>query len=245
MNLSFIKLDINIMDDTKIKIIRKMPDGAKLFELWIGILCLAMKSSRAGTLEIGIGIPFTEESLSDHLDLPLKTTRMGLQVFKKFNMIEVWEDGTIFISNFEKHQQLEKIEKSKESTRMRVAKFREKQRISLDVTGTKLLRNAIDIDKETDKETDKDVTLRYSEEEIKEESRLLWISIYLNNAGCVEIDFVSELFSKYGKDKTKKILMGFREQGFHNIKTMRSSLDETGNIKPKNSKEVKTLELNQ
>jgi len=111
MNLSFIKLDINIMDDTKIKIIRKMPDGSKLFELWIGILCLAMKSSRAGTLEIGQGIPFTDEVLSDHLDIPLKTVRLGLQTFRKFNMIEVWQDGTIFISNFEKHQMLDKIER--------------------------------------------------------------------------------------------------------------------------------------
>ena len=36
--LSFIKLDIEIMNDSKIKMIRKMPDGAKLFELWIEYL---------------------------------------------------------------------------------------------------------------------------------------------------------------------------------------------------------------
>jgi len=62
--LSFIKLDIEIMNDSKIKMIRKMPDGAKLFELWIGLLCLGMKSGRPGCVEIGDGIPFSARMLS-------------------------------------------------------------------------------------------------------------------------------------------------------------------------------------
>ena len=191
------------MDDTKIKIIRKMPDGAKLFELWIGILCLAMKSSRAGTLEIGVGIPFTEETLAEHLDIPLKTTRMGLQVFNKFHMVEVWSDGTIFISNFEKHQELEKIEKNKEVTRLRVAKFREKQRISLDVTVTEPLRNDtsndVDKDKDTDIEQDKDVTVRYTENE----SFILFWNMYDKKVGLKEK--IEKKWNKLSDDDKKKI----------------------------------------
>ncbi len=48
MNLSFIKLDINILDDNKIKLIRKYPDGDKLLILWLGLLCMAMKSETPG-----------------------------------------------------------------------------------------------------------------------------------------------------------------------------------------------------
>jgi len=242
MNLSFIKLDINIMDDTKIKIMRKMPDGSKLFELWIGILCLAMKSSRAGTLEIGIGIPFTDESLSDHLDIPLKTTRMGLQVFKKFNMIEVWEDGTIFISNFEKHQKLDKIEKSKEATRLRVAKFRQNQRISLDVTGTKLLRNTTDKEEET--ETDIDTALRYTPVVSDDDMQKLWITTWGANPKLPEIEITQLFIDKFGLDKTKKIFKDAVLNGFHKIKTLWECLDDNGNIRSKDQQQKEIPEIN-
>lgn len=232
------------MDDTKIKIIRKMPDGAKLFELWIGILCLAMKSSRAGTLEIGVGIPFTEETLAEHLDIPLKTTRMGLQVFNKFHMIEVWSDGTIFISNFEKHQELEKIEKNKELTRIRVAKFREKQKILLDVASTDALRNEssndIDKDKDTDKEIDTEVTESYSEDEIQK----LWIRTFGRNPKYLEVEATKRLIQKFG-DKVYSILKNGVENNFNSIFTLEKNIDNEGNIIPKDKKlQGRTIESN-
>jgi predicted phage replisome organizer len=75
MNLSFIKLDINIMDDSKIKYIVKLPDGDKLFRLWVGLLCLGMKSGRPGIIEIGDNIPFTTEMLANHFDMELNTVK--------------------------------------------------------------------------------------------------------------------------------------------------------------------------
>ncbi len=69
--------------------------------------------------------------------------------------------------------------------------------------------------------------------EEKEEARLLWISIFLHNAGAVEIDFVLDLFAKFDKKRAKRILREFKEQGFHKIRTMRDSLDDNGNIRPK------------
>ena len=103
-NLSFIKLDINIMNDTKIKIIRKMPAGASLLEMWIGILCLGMKSGNPGVLEICDGIPFEPETLSAELDIDLPTVKLGIETFTRLRMIEHLHNGTMFISNFEKHQ---------------------------------------------------------------------------------------------------------------------------------------------
>jgi len=83
-----------------------MPDGDKMILLWVGILCLGMQSGKPGVLEIGDGIPFTDETLSDELDIPVNTVKLGLQTFKKLKMIEFFDNQAIYISNFEKHRNL-------------------------------------------------------------------------------------------------------------------------------------------
>jgi len=129
MNLTFIKLDINILNDTKIKLIRKMPDGDSLLVLWIGILCLAMKSGTPGMIEIGDGIPFTEEALGVELDIPVNTVRLGLSVFEKYKMIELWDDGSTYIINFNKHQEIDKIKDTVDKSRLSSRKYREKLKL--------------------------------------------------------------------------------------------------------------------
>ena len=83
-NLSWLKLDVNILDDTKIKIIRKYPDGNELFILWIGLLCLGMKSEDAGRIFIADGIPYGVDELANEFDIKTKTVELGLSVFKKY-----------------------------------------------------------------------------------------------------------------------------------------------------------------
>lgn len=152
MNLSFIKLDINIMNDAKIKLIRKMPDGDSILVLWIGILCLGMKSGRVGTLDLGDGIPFTAETLSIELDIPINTVRLGLKAFQDFKMIEIWDDGTTFLRNFEKHQAIAKIECAKEKSRISSQKHRKKVAMLSDGHVT----DSDHTDKEEDKEEEID-----------------------------------------------------------------------------------------
>lgn len=126
MNLTFIKLDINIMDDTKMKLIFKMPEGDKIFRVWIGLLCLGMKSGRPGVLEISDGIPFNDEMLATQFNIELNIIRLGLKTFKDLKMIEVWEDGTMYIMNFEKHQQLDAIENARRISRESSQRYRDK-----------------------------------------------------------------------------------------------------------------------
>ena len=159
--LSFIKLDIEIMNDSKIKMIRKMPDGAKLFELWIGLLCLGMKSGRPGCVEIGDGIPFNARMLSAELDIPESTIEFGLQTFTDLRMIERFDDYTYFLTNFEKHQELEKIEIKRINERDRKRRYRDK--IKLLSHGTGQGQDAdetncpvVDIDTDTEEEREED-----------------------------------------------------------------------------------------
>jgi predicted phage replisome organizer len=153
MNLNFIKLDINILNDNKIKIIRKYPEGEKLIVLWIGLLCLAMKSETPGYIYITQGIPYTTIELANELDIPEKTVEMGLNLFKKYNMIDLIEGDIIEVINFNKHQKLDKIERIRQISRESSKRFRDKQKLKLlsDCHVTK--KNVSDTDTDTD--TDK------------------------------------------------------------------------------------------
>jgi predicted phage replisome organizer len=153
--ISFLKLDINILNDEKIKIIRKMPEGDSLLVMWIGLLCLAMKSGRPGVVEIGDGIPYTKQMLHVALDVPLTTIELGLKTFQDFAMVEQWEDGSFYLLSFEKHQSLDKIEENRQKTRERVAKHRERKKLeacNVTVTQCNATDKDLDIDKEEERE---------------------------------------------------------------------------------------------
>ncbi len=144
------------MNDTKIKLIRKMPDGDSILVLWIGLLCLAMKSGKPGIIEIGDGIPFTPETLSTELDMKLNTVKLGLKIFQDFKMIELWSTGEQYIINFEKHQKLTKIIRAKELSRASSQRFRDKQKQLSDGHVTISDKTDKDKDKDKDKEKEKD-----------------------------------------------------------------------------------------
>lgn len=126
--ISWLKLDINILDDAKIKIIRSHPDGNAIIVLWIGLLCLAMKSQRPGIIEISNALPYTLDDVSHLFNIDKKTCELGLMLFQKYKMVDLCEDGTIEIINFSKHQKLEEIKHKQELTRQRVERYRARQR---------------------------------------------------------------------------------------------------------------------
>jgi predicted phage replisome organizer len=104
----------------------------------------AGKCNATGYIYLNETLPYTDEMLSTIFNRPLNTVRLALNIFQKFDMIELNEDGVIYINNWEKHQNIEGLEKIREQTRLRVAKHREQKKIGYDVTGTVTLRNATD-----------------------------------------------------------------------------------------------------
>ena len=154
--INWIKLDINILDDAKIKIIRSHPNGDSVVLLWLGILCLAMKSSRPGTIEISDGLPYTIDDLSNLFNIEKKTVEMGVALFVKYRMIEVYEGGVIDVINFAKHQKIEEIERRRDLTRARVDRYRAKIRgCNALPTGDRVTVTLTDVDKDVDVDVDK------------------------------------------------------------------------------------------
>jgi predicted phage replisome organizer len=161
MNMTWMKLAVDILDDAKIKIIRSHPDGNSIVVLWIGLLCLAMKSARPGIIEISDGIPYTIDDLSSAFNIEKKTVELGLALFAKYRMIDLFDGNTIEVINFAKHQSLERIEEKRALNRARVKEYREKRRCnalltheSLNVTPqNRIDKNRIDKNKKENKES--------------------------------------------------------------------------------------------
>ncbi|MFR4763354.1 MAG: phage replisome organizer N-terminal domain-containing protein [Anaerococcus obesiensis] len=159
--ISWIKLSVNIFDDEKIKLIKSMPEGDAIILIWIQLLCLAGKTNDNGAVYIGQHMNYTDEMISTICNQPLNTVRIALKAFEEFEMINLGEDGLISISNWEKHQNIEGMEKVRAQTRKRVAKYRAKQkelessnanvtlRNGTDKNKNRIDKNRLDIDKNT------------------------------------------------------------------------------------------------
>ncbi|MDD7767057.1 MULTISPECIES: phage replisome organizer N-terminal domain-containing protein [Anaerococcus] len=111
--ISWIKLSVNIFDDEKIKLIKSMPEGDAIILIWIQLLCLAGKTNDNGAVYIGQHMNYTDEMISTICNQPLNTVRIALKAFEEFEMINLGEDGLISISNWEKHQNIEGMERVK------------------------------------------------------------------------------------------------------------------------------------
>ncbi len=163
-DVKWIKLNVDMFDDEKIKIIQAMPDGDSLLVVWIKLITLAGKTNDGGYIYISDNIPYTEEMLSVIMNKPLATIRLALQTFTNLKMLDNDTKG-IYLVNFDKHQSLDKLEKIKEQNRERQAKFKEKRRLLLqsnvtnNVSGNAKVTqgNAIDIEVDKEKEKEKEV----------------------------------------------------------------------------------------
>lgn len=111
--ISWIKLSVNIFDDEKIKLIKSIPEGDAIILIWIQLLCLAGKTNDNGAVYIGQHMSYTDEMISTICNQPLNTVRLALQTFEQFEMINLDQDGLISISNWEKHQNVEGMERVK------------------------------------------------------------------------------------------------------------------------------------
>lgn len=126
-DVKWIKIDTSLFDNRKIKQIRTLPEGDSLIVIWLQLLCLAGTVNDYGRIYLTSEIPYTDQMLSTAFNEPLRTIQMALDVFQKFRMIEVVDD-IILISNWEKYQSIEGLERVREQTRKRVADFRERHK---------------------------------------------------------------------------------------------------------------------
>lgn len=125
--VKWIKITTDIFDNRKIKIIEKMPDGYAIIVVWVKLLCLAGTTNDGGQVYITQNIPYTERTLATQFNMPLATIQLALTTFEQFEMIERVDDF-LQITNWEKYQNVDGLDKIRDQTRKRVARYRERQK---------------------------------------------------------------------------------------------------------------------
>lgn len=147
-----------MFDDSKIKYIEALPERDTIITIWIKLLTLAGKYNEQGYIMLSENLPYNEEMLANEFNRPLNSIRLALQTFETLGMTEIVQ-GVIKISNWEKHQNIEGLDKIREQNRLRKQKQRERQKLlpnnhvkSRDGHATEL-----ELEEELEREEDKEI----------------------------------------------------------------------------------------
>ena len=125
--VSWIRLEIDMFDNKKIRHIRKLPEGNNIVLIWMMLLTMAGRCNSNGIIFLTENIPYTNKMLADELDFDESVIELALTILEKFGMIT--RDGTMLsIPGWEEHQNIDGLEKIREQTRKRVAEHRKRQK---------------------------------------------------------------------------------------------------------------------
>lgn len=158
---NWVKLQTGIFDNRKVK---RLTNIEQL--IFIKLIVLAGKINDDGAIYITPTIPYSIEELHGELCLGggvgVVQVSTCIKKLKEMNMIFFNDLNIMYLSGWAEHQNQESLEKSREKTKERVQRFREKHKnsnvtnddcnVTRNVTVT--LRNGIDIDKEKEEDID-------------------------------------------------------------------------------------------
>ena len=218
--IKWIKITTDIFDDEKICLVDALPDHDAILVIWFKILALAGKHNRNGLLMMSDKVHYTDEMLATIFRRPLNTVRMALGIFEQFGMVEII-DGVITLPNWEKHQNIDGMEKIKEQTRNRVARHREKQKnlalgnVTCNVTVTQ--GNALEEEGDKNKnrlDKDKNITTTSNSENILE----LFQSEFRRLLSGFEIEEINHLLNENDSELVREALRTAVNLGKPNVK---------------------------
>lgn len=155
--VTWFKVLTDIFADDKIKIIQSMPEGDSLLVMWFKVLSQAGKTNDGGYIYLRKNIPYTPAMLATLFNKPQMIVEIALKTFTQFEMIDIDDNGYIFVTHWEKHQSIDALEKIKEKDRIRQANYRERKRLELKgchvtVTLPSHTNHAIELEVDVEKE---------------------------------------------------------------------------------------------
>lgn len=113
----YVKFRVDMYEDTKFKIIDRMPKRDLIYYVWSRIVLLAGKVNQDGDLYMSKNIPYTVETLAIEFNRNIDEIKIALDAFMELEMIEFIENKFYRVINFAKHQNIkvkEKVEIKKE-----------------------------------------------------------------------------------------------------------------------------------
>ena len=125
--IKWIKLSTDVFNNRKIRQIEKLPDGDTIVVIWFKLLILAGQINDGGLVYFTRDIPYNDQLLSDQFDRPISTIRLALSTFTQFGMIQI-VDEIIEVTNWERYQNTEGLERIREQNRLRKRNQREREK---------------------------------------------------------------------------------------------------------------------
>jgi len=158
--IKWIKLTTDMFDNRKIKYLRRLPDGNSIVLIWVMLLTMAGRCNAGGMIFLTENIPYTPKLLADELGFEENTVILALQALENMNMI-VDKNGNYAIAGWEEYQNIEGMDKIRESKRLAQARWRAKQKelpeistVDSTVDSTRYLVD--DAEEDIEEERDKD-----------------------------------------------------------------------------------------
>jgi predicted phage replisome organizer len=126
--VKWIKILPDLFDDEKIQLIEALPEGDSIIVIWFKLLCFAGKQNNGGVFMVSDKLPYNEEMFATIFRRPLNTIRLALNTFEMFEMVEVI-NNTYTITNWEKHQNVDKMEEIREYNKLKQRESRAKRKL--------------------------------------------------------------------------------------------------------------------
>ena len=209
MSVKWVKLSTAMFDDEKIKLIENMPESDTILIIWIKLLSQAGKTNASGYIYLSANIPYTDEMLSTIFNRPLPVVRLALKTLNDLGMIEIDENKFIAISNWEKHQNIEGLNRIREQTRERVARHRERKKLEASTSFEKNKECNVTVTKSnaTEEELELELELERNKEIVGKPDNAYKIIInYLNKK--------ADRNYRHTTNKTKSLINARMKEGF-------------------------------
>jgi predicted phage replisome organizer len=159
-NRYWLKLNEHFLDDDKIVFLESKQNGEKYILVWIKILLKCLKNrdeENIGFLRFTDKIPYTDELLSRAIKSDIDTVRVAMKFFTDLGMIEILEDGTIYVEEVQKMLGREtgaadRMRKMRERKKLLQIEHNSRNNVT-DVTCNELHNKELDKEKETEEKS--------------------------------------------------------------------------------------------
>lgn len=98
----YVRFRVDMYEDTKFKIIDRMPERDVIYYIWTRIVILAGRVNLDGNLYMSKNIPYTLKTLAIEFNRDENQVKLALDTFIDLEMVEVVEENIYKVKNFAK-----------------------------------------------------------------------------------------------------------------------------------------------
>lgn len=227
-DVKWIKITTDMFDNRKIKHLRRLPDGNNIVLIWVMLLTMAGRCNSGGMIFLTENIPYTPKMLADELDFEENTVRLALEALERLGMV-VMSNGCFTIAGWSEHQNIDGMDKIRESKRLAQARWRAKQK-ALPPAVDSTVDSTVDGERISVDDTEEDIEEEREEE--KERDKIDYKGIVAAfNSICVSFPSVKAL-----SDARKKAIKArLNTYSLDDFKTLFEKAEASSFLKGKNN----------